>query len=54
MKSYILRGVSRDNVLRVALNCNLSYAQYHAKTMLAKCESVTISQNGNVIETVSR
>lgn len=54
VKRYVLSGVARDNILRVALDCNLAYAQYQAKVMLAKCQSVTISQNGKEIETVSR
>lgn len=54
MKRYTLSGVARDSILRVALECNLAYAQYQAKVMLAKCQSVTISQNGKEIETVSR
>lgn len=54
MKRYTLSGVARDTILRVALDCNLAYAQYQAKVMLAKCQSVTISTNGKVIETVTR
>lgn len=54
MKRYVLSGVARDNILRVSLTCNLAFAQYQAKVMLAKCESVTISQNGTVVETVTR
>lgn len=54
MKRYILIGVARDNILRVALDCNLAYAQYQAKVMLVKCQSVTITQNGKDIETISR
>lgn len=53
MNRYVLSGVARDNILQVSLTCNLAFAQYQAKVMLAKCESVTISHNGNVIETVS-
>lgn len=54
MKRYTLSGVARDTILRVALECNLAYAQYQAKVMLSKCETVTISTNGKVIETVTR